>query len=196
MYGNPSLRKTTSTFFSSPKCAVAIPIDSILQRDALLQASLDPSVRTIHYRKTPNLYGPPAAVNGVVLQRFDGDFLLIACEARLRRTDKEYAGLADVLVSNGLRLLERDALDIRREPLFSNTRAVWHYERFVVSVHNRLRIAATLAEDGPQSILELEERARPTCDIIGAVCALACEALVELDIDDIPLGPRTMVRAR
>ncbi|MGY4224973.1 hypothetical protein ACVMIH_002334 [Bradyrhizobium sp. USDA 4503] len=196
MYGQPSPRKATSTVFSAPKCKVAIPVDSVLQRDALLQASLDPSVRTIHYRKTPNLYGAPPTVRGVVLQRFDGDYLLIVCQTRPGRTEEEHTRLAEMLGSDGLRLLERDALDIRHEPLFSNARAVWHYQRFVVSVHNRLKIAAALAEDGPQSVLELEERARPTCDIVGAVCALACEALVELDLREIPLGPRTIVRPR
>ncbi|WP_296743923.1 hypothetical protein [Mesorhizobium sp.] len=195
MYVNPSIRKTTSTVFSGPKCKVAIPVNNVLQRDALLQASLDPSVCAIHYRTTPNLYGSPPTVRGVVLQRMDGDFLLVACESRPRRTEEEHIRLADVLISNGLRLLERDADDIHREPLFSNARAVWDNQRFVVSVHNRLKIAAALAEDGPQSILELEERVRPTCDLIGAVSALACEMLVELDLREMPLGPRTVVRA-
>lgn len=196
MHGNQFLRKAASTFFSAPKCKVAIPVDTILLRDALLQASLDPSVRAIHYRKAPNPHGTPSTLKSVVLERIDGDFLLAIRETRLRRTEEELARLADMLASDGLRLLERDALDVRREPLFSNARAVWYNERFPVSVHNRLKIAAVLSEDGPQSILELEERARPTCDVIAAVCALACEALLELDLREIPLGPRTVVRAR
>lgn len=124
----------------------------------------------------------------------DGNFLLVVCETRPRRSDKEVARLSGMLERNGLRLLERDALDIRREPLFSNVRAVWSYERHHVPLKDRLRIAAALADGGPQSMLELEDRARPSDDIIAAVCALACEDLVEIDIYDSPLGPGTIVR--
>lgn len=56
--------------------------------------------------------------------------------------------------------------------------------------------APALAEDGPQSIVELEERARLTCDIIAALCALACEDLVEVNVHDTYLAPHTIVRRR
>jgi hypothetical protein len=196
MHDNQFHPKAASAFFSNPKCKVAIPVGNVLQRDAIQQASLDPSVRAIHYRKAPDPYGTPSTPLSVVLERIDGDFLLAIRETRPRRTEADLARLADVLESNGLRLLERDASDIRREPIFSNSHTVWSHERFPVSVNNRLKIAAALAEDGPQSILEIEERARPTCDIIAAVCALACEALVDIDIRETPLGWRTVVRAR
>jgi hypothetical protein len=195
MHGNQFPRTAASSFFSAPKCKVAIPVDSALRRDAIQQAHLDPAVRAIHYRKAPNPYGTPSTLKGIILERIDGDFLLAVCETRPRRTGDELIQLASMLGSHGLRLLERDALDIRREPLFSNARAVWSNERFAVSVHNRLKIAAVLFDDGPQSVLELEERARPSCDILSAICALACEGLVELDLHAAPLGPRTMVRA-
>ncbi|MCP3404450.1 hypothetical protein [Bradyrhizobium sp. CCGB01] len=187
--------RAAPAFFTSPKCKVAIPIHHTLVRDALAQASLDPSVRAIGYRQTPDLHDRQERLNGIVLNRMDGDFLLAVCETRPQRSDWELAHLSGVLESNGLRLFERDALDIRREPLFSNARAVWSHERYHVCVIDRLKIAAALAEDGPQSILELEERARPSNDILAAVCALACEDLVQLSICDMPLGPRTIVRA-
>lgn len=183
-----------AALFSAPKCKVAIPISHVLLRDAIQQASLDPSVRAIHFRKAPDIYGTQSTVMSVILEKIDGDFLLVVCETRPRRTAEELARLADVLESNGLRLLERDARDIRREPLFSDTRAVWSNERFHVSVSDRLKIAAALAEDGPQSILEIEESARPSCDIVAAICALACEGLVEINIHEAALGARSIVR--
>jgi hypothetical protein len=64
-----------------------------------------------------------------------------------------------------------------------------------VSISDRLKIGAALSEEGPQSILELEERARTMCDIVAAICALSCEGLLELDFRDAPLGLRTVVRA-
>lgn len=194
MQGNQLLRKAASTTFSSPKCKVAIPIDNVLQRDALLEASLDAQVRALHYRKAPNLYGTPPTLMSVVLQRIDGDFLLAVCERRPQRSAADYERLSEVLASEGLRLLERDADDIRREPIYSNVREVWSNARFHVSIRDRLKIGAALAEDGPQTILEIEERARPCCDIIAAVCALACEGLLEIDIREAPLGPRSVVR--
>lgn len=189
------LRRQTvvPSFFASSKCKVAIPLRNVLLRDALQQASLESSVRAISYRKATDLQGPQVALIGVVIERVDGNFLLVVCETRPKRSDEELARLADALESSGLRLLERDALDIRREPLFSNARTVWSYERYHVPLKDRLKIAAALSEDGPQSIIELEERARPTCDILAAVCALACEDLVRLNIDDAPLSPSTIV---
>jgi hypothetical protein len=105
------------------------------------------------------------------------------------------ARLTYAIERHGLRLLERDALDVQREPIFSNARVVWSYARYNVSLTDRMKIALAL-EEGPQSIIELEERARPTCDILAAVCVLACEDRVRLNIDDAPLGLRTIVRGR
>jgi hypothetical protein len=182
--------------FSCHKCKAAIPIRHALERDAILQASLEPSVRAIRCRPAPDIHGTAASLISVILDRIDGSFLLVVCETRPRRSDAELDHLTKLLERHGLRLLERDTLDIRREPQFSNARAVWSYERYRIALPDRLRIAAALAEDGPQSIVELEERARPTCDVVAAVCALACEGLVELNIHDAALGPHTIVRAR
>jgi hypothetical protein len=65
-----------------------------------------------------------------------------------------------------------------------------------VPVEDRLKIAAVLAEDGPQLIFELDALARPSNDILATVCGLACEDLVELSLCEAPLGPSTIVRAR
>jgi hypothetical protein len=154
--------------FASPKCRVAIPARDALLRNALRQASLEPSVRAIRYRKATDLQGPPVPLTDVVIDRIDGIFLLVVCETLPARSDEELARLTDALESNGLRLLERDALDIKREPSFSNAREIWSHERYHVPLTDRLRIAAALA-DGPQSILDLEERVRPSCDILAAV---------------------------
>ncbi|MHC2278088.1 hypothetical protein ACVI1J_004912 [Bradyrhizobium diazoefficiens] len=56
----------------------------------------------------------------------------------------------------------------------------------------RLKIAVAL-EDGPQSVIQLQDRTRLTSDVVGAVCALACEGLLRLDIHNTALGPHTIV---
>jgi hypothetical protein len=181
------------TFFSSSKCDMAIPVHDALLLYALRQVALDPSVRTIHHRTGPEIECPRVSLEGIVLDRVDGSFLLRVDETRPERSADESAGLAYALKRHGLRLLERDASDIRRELLFSNSRMVWSYARYHVSIPNRRRIALALEDGGPQSVMELEERARTTCDILAAVCALACEDLICIDVFHDALGLRTVV---
>jgi hypothetical protein len=179
--------------FTSPKCNVAIPGGQGLLRYALQQSSLDPLVRAIRYRKAFDIQCPKVSLSGVILNRVDGNFLLRVYERRPARSEDELARLTYALGRYGLRLLERDTIDVKREPLFSNAREVWWHERYDVPLIDRLKIGASLDEDGPQPIFRLKKRARPSCDILAAVCALACENLVKLNIDDTRLGPRTMV---
>jgi hypothetical protein len=193
----PKARQSAArpSFFTGPKCSVAIPVKDALLLDALQQASLTPSVRSIGYRTGPQIECPPVSLAGVVLHREDGLFLLRVGE-RPQRSPDESARLAHVIECHGLRLLERDGPDLRREPVFSNARAVWSHAGRHVSLVDRLKIGLALEENGPQSIAELEKRARPACDLVGAVCALACENLLRLDIGTAYLGPRTVVLGR
>jgi hypothetical protein len=187
---------TAQVFFTSSKCKAAIPIHEVLLRYALEQASLESTVRAIHYRKASNPLPQREPLAGVVLDRADGSFLLKVCKTRPYRSFEEAARLDCALQSNGLRLLERDALDVRREPLYSNARVIWSYRRYNIPLLDTLKIAAAL-EAGLQSVRELSERARTISDIVAALCALACAGLVQLtNIDDTYLGPCTMVRGR
>jgi hypothetical protein len=180
------------SLFTGPKCAVAVPVHDALHLDTLLQASLTPSVRTIGYRTGPQVECPPVSLAGVVLHMDDGRFLLRIGE-RPQRDPGEDARLAHVLACHGLRLLERRAADVQREPVFSNARAVWAHAGRQVSLMDRLRIGMALDEYGPQPIAELERRICPGRDVLAAVCALACENLLRLDIETAALGARTLV---
>ncbi|MCK1501065.1 hypothetical protein [Bradyrhizobium sp. 188] len=183
------------TFFINPKCDMAIAVGNPLQLHALQQAALDRSIRAIHQQVGLDVDCWPVS-GGVVLDRSDGSFLLGVHDIRPERSAQQAAELDFVLKRHGLRLLERDAPDIRQEPLFSNARLAWSFARYHVPITDRLRIALALEDGGPQSVLELEERARPTCDTLAAVCALACQDLVGINISRDPLGPRTIVFAR
>jgi hypothetical protein len=178
--------------FTSPKCSVAIPVHDVLLRYALEQASLDSTVRSINYRTGPLTEYPRISLAGVVLCREDGAFLLRVSKARPERSAEEIARLTHLLECHGLKLLELDAHDMRREPLSSNARAIWSHAGRQVPLLDRLKIAVAL-EHGPQSIIEIKDRARPTGDVVATVCALACENLVRLNIHDAPLGPATIV---
>lgn len=180
--------------FTSCKCRVAIPtpVYDVLLRYALELASLDPSVREICYRMGPQIECPPISLAGVVLRREDGTFLLRVHQTRPERSDEEDARLNFVLEQHGLRLLEWDRKDIHREPRFSNSRTIWSHAGRHVSLIDRLKLAVSL-EQGPQTIHELEERSRPACDVFAAVCSLACENLLRLNLEDAQLGPQTIV---
>jgi hypothetical protein len=187
-------RSTAAQLFISPKCEVAIPIHNVLLRDALEQASLDPEVCAIRYRQTPH-FGAQVALTGIIIDRTDGRFMLAVCASKPCRLPEELDRIERMLAGIGFRLLELDAHDIRSEPVFSNAREIWSHQRYEVPLRDRLKISAAL-EEGPQSILELEDRARPSCDILRALCALACENLVEISITGMPLGVFSIVRAR
>ena len=180
----------------APSARLPFQLETRLLKLALQQASLDYAVRSIRYQAGPQLDCPRLSLAGIVLDRMDGLFLLKVYQSKPKRTDSEQARLEFALRRNGLILLEQDALEIRREPLFSNARQVWTHERDDVSLVDRLRISAALAEYGPQSIWELETRARPTSSALAATCALACQNLLTLSIQDSPLGPLTMVAAK
>jgi hypothetical protein len=131
-----------------------------------------------------------------VINRIDGSNLLLkVCQRRPERSDDEFARLTYALERNGLGLLEREASEIKRQPLFSNARSVWDQQDYHVSLENRLRLSVALEEYGPQSILTLRKRAHPDCNIFLALYAMACENLVELDVYSARLGWGTVVRS-
>lgn len=177
--------------FTSPKCRAAIPVRDILLRYALEQASLDSSVLAIHHRSGPEIECPPVSLSGVVLRRGDSAYLLRVHQKRPERSQEDHDSLKFVLDRHGLRLLERDAEDLYREPLFSNARTIWSHAGRRVSLMERLKISIAL-EDGPKTILELENLTR-ILDVTGSICALACENLLRLDLHSQRLGPGTLV---
>jgi hypothetical protein len=186
-------RGERSVLFSSPKCRSAIPVNDSLLCCALEQASLDSSVRQIEYRSGPHVDRPAISLAGVVLQREDGAHLLRVHASRPERTEEEHARLRFALGRYGLQLLELDARDLHREPLFSNVRAIWAHAGRPVSLMDRLKIAVALEEGGTQTIVDLENRAGLTSEIVPIVCALACEDLLRLNIYDAELSSRTLV---
>ena len=89
-------RAAAPLLFASPKCRVAIPARDALLRNALRQASLEPSVRAIRYRKATDLQGPPVPLTGVVIDRVDGNFLLVVCETLPARSNESLTRLSTI----------------------------------------------------------------------------------------------------
>jgi hypothetical protein len=188
--------KPAKNVFIAAKAAAAVPWTHELVRCALIQASLDPAVRTIDFIPTVAAYGKIIELEAIVFRGDAGRQMLDIPELRrLRDIDDE--GLA-LLASDQLRLtmLTLTAADLRREPRASNASLVWTCRHTGVRASDRVRALQTLSEDGPMPLSRLSAEVRWSADPVAAVLALACLDLVELDLTSIPLGPETVVRRR
>ncbi|MCK1365178.1 hypothetical protein [Bradyrhizobium sp. 62] len=182
--------------FVSAKTATAIPARHPALREALVQSSLDPAVRSIIYIPSTVVASEPVDLDAVILQRDDGRYLLDVVPARKIR-DIEDEGLALIAFSEqGLLTLTVTAEDLRREPRYANARLVWSYNGILVPIGLRMGILQLLVDDGPMQLGRLLKGIRTDRDPTPAVLALACADLLELDLLSRPLGPATMVGAR
>jgi len=169
------VQAAASTLFLSAKTTVAIPTSCSLVRDALVQASLDPGVRTIEFLAQARVAATPVELNAIIIVRDDGRFVL------------------DVVPARPVRDVEDD---IKREPRFANSNLVWSYRMRLVGIGLRMRTLQILADEGPMALSRLLSTVWSDRDPSSAVMSLACADLIELDLVSQPLGPDTIVRAR
>lgn len=182
--------------FVSAKTTTAIPVLSGLLHDALVEATLDVAVRKIGL--VPPALGRQAPVDrrAIVIERDDGSFVLdVRPElSEVRGENADHAAAAARVL--GVPLLTVTEADIRREPRFTNCRLVWDYRTQPVSIGLRLQILQVLGDDGPMPLRRLLPAIRSQADPAAAVLALACLALVDLDLLTAPIGPATVARVR
>jgi hypothetical protein len=185
-----------TSLFVSAKTSVAIPAACPLVRDALIQATLDPSVRTIEFLAQARVDATQVDLGAIIIVRDDGRFVLDVVAARPVR-DVEQEGLALIAYSRlGLSQITLTAADIKREPRFANSRLVWSYRLAPVGISMRMAILQVLADDGPMALSRLPSSLRSDRDPNPAILALACSDLIELDLISRPLGPQTIARVR
>ncbi len=165
-------------------------------RAALVQASLDPIVRSISHVAVADVGSAPVEVDAMVVVRDDGRFVLDVVPARqARKFDEE--GLRGVALRGlGLASLVVTSDDLAAEPRRSNVDLVWSHRGRAVPIDLRLRILQILADDGPLPLGGLLQAVRSERDPAAAVLSLACDDLVELDLTSGPIGPATVVRTR
>ena len=183
-----------SRLFVSAKTTRAIAVRCALFEDALVQASLDPSIRAIEpFPRSP--LSPWPREPAVVVVRDDGRFVLRVKEAIVHSEDgippPEFR--TDAPQFPEIVLTEAD---LRSDPRCSNTRLVWSYRRRRVSAGLRFQITQTLREDGPMTLAQLMSAVRILGNSAAAVLVLACADLVELDLGAASLGPATVARDR
>jgi hypothetical protein len=193
---NRKLAQGRPDVFVLAKTATAIPARHPALRDALIQASLDPQVRSIAYVSSAHVASAQVELDAIVVQRDDGRYFLDVVPARKIR-DLEQEGLSQIALAEfGLKALILTAEEIRREPRYANSRLVWSYNGIPVPLGLRMRILQVLVDDGPMPLGELLKSVPSDRDPTPAVIALACADLLTLDLVSQPLGPRTITRSR
>jgi len=185
-----------SSPFISAKTAVVIQAPHPLVRDALVQATLDPQVRSIGAAAQPQVDDAQASVDAIVVSRDDGSFVLDVAPARPVRDARHGELLLNGYLQLGLNVITLTAADIHREPRFANSRLVWSYRLAPVGIGLRMAVMQVLADDGPMSLSRLLSAVRSDRDPSPAIMALACSDLIELDLVSRPLGPATTARLR
>ena len=182
--------------FTSAKAACAIRARHPALHEALVQATLDPSVRSIGYQEKATVGVAEVTIDAVVLQQDDGRYLLDVVPAR-RLRDLEQEGLVRLAVRDlGLKVRTVTMEELRAQPRRGNCAFVWSYKERAVPVGIRMRVLQALRDDGPMELGRLLEGLQADHDPAPAVLAMACGDLIELDLDSQRLGPGSMVRAR
>jgi hypothetical protein len=193
---NRKAARSRPDLFVSAKTTTAIPARCPLLREALVQASLDPQVRSIGYVASAVVASEPIELGAIVLHRDDGRFVLDVVPAR-RVRDLEDEGLALIAIADlGMTTLVVTADDIRREPRYANACLVWSYNGVFVPIGLRMRILQVLLDEGPLQLGRLLQSIRTDRDPTPAVMGLACADLLELDLLTAALGPMTVARCR
>jgi hypothetical protein len=188
--------KGVSELFVSAKSASAIPVGHPSLRDALIQASLDASVRSVSYIASARRGKDHVELDAVVVERGDRLFFMDVVPAR-RVRDLEDEGLALIALAElGLKPWTINAKELLREPRCTNARFVWLYNRHPVPRELRKHILTLLDKESTMELGELERSVRSDSDPSNAVMALVCAGLLELDISTQPLQLTTIVRSR
>jgi hypothetical protein len=145
---------------------------SVLLKDVLIQASLDPKVRSIDYIQQVEFASETVKLAAIVIVRDDGRFWLDVADGSPPRDIEEEQMAQAALRDLGLRPLTLTPADIRREPRLTNARLVWSYSLCPVRLTLRMRILAALADDGPITLGQLLSSVHADRDPTAAVMAL------------------------
>lgn len=188
--------KGHSDFIVSAKALAPIPARHPALRAALVQASLDPQVRTIGFIASAHVASVQVETNAVVVARDEGRFHLDVVPARPLRELEEEGLFQLALRKLGLESLHVTIEDLKAEPTCSNADLVWSYNGRPVSLDLRMRILGILIDDGPFPLGHLLKSICSDRDPTAAVMSLACSNLIELDLTSQPIGPATMVKTR
>lgn len=189
-------RRARARVVSTSKARSAIPAAKPAQRDLVIQSVLDPSVRSVEFLHRVVHDGHAVETRSIVVRRDDGDYLMEVAGLAPTRDPVQDRILDLGLEASGIRRMKVSPETLRREPRYSNARLIWQHRETAVPGRDRERIVHYLAETGPRTLGMLMVDVATAIDLVTAVCALACDDIVDIDIDTVPLGHETIVRLR
>jgi hypothetical protein len=176
----PPPKISPPSLFLTPKAPAAIPVSDDLSYDVLCQAALDPAVTAIEFVRYVAVAGLPRRVDAIVLMRDGARRVVDIRDGGIRSLDDQ--GLRLLAIDKlGATPLPLTAAGILGEPRCSNARLVWEEHRRPVRMHFRTHVVETLEAGGATSIRRLGLRYRED------VFALACETMVDIDLDTDPV---------
>eukprot|EP01037_Dinobryon_pediforme_P017818 gene17818-18045_t len=180
--------------FNCIKCNALIKINFKLDYKFLIQAALNPDIIRISPAPPILLTSLGSVYTGLtaLLTHRNGSKtgILIDNENAFAALFEDDARAASAKLSFALRVLMPG--NIKTEPLFSNCQLVWRYRNKFVPAGDQVRVLHLLREEGETPLLETSYVTAGSRDGIGAVLALACRDLVEIDLAERPLGPDTI----
>jgi hypothetical protein len=186
--------QSPTDFFVSAKTRTAIPVRHLAMRHALIQASLDPHVRSIGYVASAWVACEVFSLDAVIVEREDGRYVLDVVPARRLRDAGDKGLMLIAWDELELEPLVLTAEQIAREPRCSNANLVWSYHDITVPIGLRLRIQQLLLDVRAMPLGQLLKAVAGESDPAAAVMALACANLLSLDLLTRPLAPATLVR--
>jgi hypothetical protein len=182
--------------FSGAKIIGTIPVLTALVGDAIIQACLDPDVTVIEHLASTTFRSVRVDVDAVIITRDGRRLALDVADARHVRNIDDDGMILLALHERGIDVCQLTEADLRKEPRYSNARIVWSHRSHRIAIGLRMQILQTLADAGALRIGDLLKSVTSDHDPVPAVMALACADQIELELDEQPLGPETVVRAR
>jgi hypothetical protein len=184
--------------FESAKTTTAISARNRGVLDTLIIASLDREVQVI----------APAAPITIMLEGLAVPHLPDCClqseersivvdvyrQTRAAATRRRFEAVAAAYADQGTPYECREPPTVFGSPLLMNCRAVWGCRRIQVSAADQVRLLDLVGSD-PLPLAQVAQAVRAD-DGVPAVLALACHAILQLDLETIPLGPETRVWRR
>ncbi|MBW7974124.1 hypothetical protein [Bradyrhizobium sp. BR 10289] len=164
------------------KASRAVPISNALTRDFLVQATLDGDVRRIEYQNSIVVDQRIMAVEGLVIERFDGRYAVDIVDARPSHDPAAEALTHLAFARRCHGIIELSAADVRSEPRCSAAREIWSHRGVRIHSDDRAEIRESLETSGPVALTELVASVMTRGDARAVIYALACEGAIEFDL--------------
>lgn len=173
------------------KCEVTPHFRSLITRDCACLLDLDPTVERWSTRPTPLVVADVAHIADFTVRDTSGETSLFDCFDR--RLNGKTDAIRTAAREQGLRYRTVTRPEIYDGFRLQNARDLLRYATFRVSLSERVRLLATLDDQGSLTLAECMTVISGNYGV-AAVGALILQGFIEVDLDAAVLGPETIVR--